>query len=326
MEDVNAQLPANKPLSAEAGSSPIKSSEEGLNNPLKPTLETLNLTELIGKEQKLASAQSKVAREDQELFEKTKARIEKVPDDRKTLIKEIEKRNVRAIADYKQRTGRDLDEERVNDLNKSIRAVENAIRIAEDKLRFLRPKNKADIEYRLKVQDELSPLILKNIPDGLPLRFHGTPIYNAEHIIEAGELSSSGARLGVETSHDTAEGISVTKPETIWTTLSYLEKDNENYQLPAGCIFVVLPKSAEDAQLGDSMIMLNVYFRENPQRLFGVLASPEMLPKVKEWMTQSGLDSNKATNYFAFVDQLKQLKQNISNGSVKLGDIVGYQV
>lgn len=294
--------------------------------PSDPILETNNPTEPTRGEQKLTSVRPEIRQEDQELFNKTKARIEKTPDELRVKIEKLRETNARIVVDYRNRKGMDMDEKTINQLNSGIRSAENGIRIAEDKLRFLRPRDKTDIEYRLKVQNELASLILDNTPNGLPLRFHGTSIYNAEHIIKDGELSSSVDRLDIETSYDLSGQISVTKPDTVRTTLSYADSITENYQLPAGCIFVMLPKSAEDAQRGDSMLMSNVSFKENPQKLFAVLASPEMLSKVKEWMTQSGLDAHKVFDHFAFIDQLKQVKQNINSGLIKLEDVAGYKV
>lgn len=85
-----------------------------------------------------------------------------------------------------------------------------ALEQINDELQFIRPANIEDIEYRTRQYKEFSEIIEEFLPDDLPLRFHGCPIYNAKKIIESGEISASSDRVGFNTSYDVTGQISVT--------------------------------------------------------------------------------------------------------------------
>ena len=55
-----------------------------------------------------------------------------------------------------------------------------ALEQINDELQFIRPANIEDIEYRTRQYKEFSEIIEEFLPDDLPLRFHGCPIYNAK--------------------------------------------------------------------------------------------------------------------------------------------------
>jgi len=119
------------------------------------------------------------------------------------------------------------------------------------KLKYIRPNQKSDIEYRDyqinnykgKLQEILSP--------NLDLRFHGTPIYSAEQIIKDGGIFSLADRYdSYRRSTDFKGQISASTGKTIGRTLDIFS-DIIAYRrcLPCGCIFAVLPKNKEDANL-----------------------------------------------------------------------------
>ena len=204
----------------------------------------------------------------------------------------------------------DKKEARLRIAQKTISSRKNALAQVEDQLEFLRPSNERDMEYRLRQYDEFSKKIKDLVPEDLPLRFHGCPIYTAKHIIESGEISSSVDRLGVETSYDTEGQISVTTKDTLDTTIHGYTHLSENF-LPAGCVFVLLPKDELDAKAGDSMLMGNVNFKQKPNRLYGIITTPENIEKVSQWAKVSGIDLSKIHDFDEFAKSFEKQKDDI---------------
>lgn len=204
----------------------------------------------------------------------------------------------------------DKKETRLKIAQKTISSRKNALAQIEDQLEFLRPSDEKDMQYRLRQYDEFSKKMKDLVPEDLPLRFHGCPIYTAKHIIESGEISSSVDRLGVETSYDTEGQISVTTKDTLDTTIHGYTHLSENF-LPAGCVFVLLPKDELDAKAGDSMLMGNVNFKQEPNRLYGIITTPENIEKVSQWAKVSGIDLSKIHDFDEFAKSFEKQKDTV---------------
>ncbi len=224
----------------------------------------------------------------------------------------LEENLKKAIDKYHSIESSEIDkkEARLRIAQKIISIRKNALAQVEDQLEFLRPSNERDMEYRLRQYDEFSKKIKDLVPEDLPLRFHGCPIYTAKHIIESGEISSSVDRLGVETSYDTEGQISVTTKDTLDTTIHGYTHLSENF-LPAGCVFVLLPKDELDAKAGDSMLMGNVNFKQEPNRLYGIITTPENIGKVSQWVKVSGIDLSKIHDFDEFAKSFEKQKDDI---------------
>lgn len=201
----------------------------------------------------------------------------------------------------------------------------HAIEVIKSRIEFARPRSAEDIAYRQKVMDELGRAIVAAVPSGYPLRFHGAPLYAIRDILASGGLSSSVDRLGAPTSYDVADQVSVTMPDTIDTTISgYTGLVGDEYLLPAGGIFVLLPRSQEEAEAGSSMLMNNVNFSEHPEQFVSLLTSPENLPRVREWATSAGVNPDAVCEFFDFPDQLRATGERIARGEVTLQELVPY--
>ena len=176
----------------------------------------------------------------------------------------------------------------------------------QNKLQFIRPANIEDIEYRTRQYKEFSEIIEEFLPDDLPLRFHGCPIYNAKKIIESGEISASSDRVGFNTSYDVTGQISVTTKYSLPITVQSYAGLMGNYNMPAGCIFVVLPKDDNDRESGESLLMGNVNFKEEPSRLYAIITTPENINMVSKWCKENNVDSGKVYDYDSFALLFKQ--------------------
>ena len=217
-----------------------------------------------------------------------------------------------ALAKHQELQTSDIDkkETRLEISMKNISVRKHALELLEDKLEFLRPENPDDIAYRNRQYEEFPKKIKEIVPDNLPLRFHGCPIYAAKKIIHDGEISSSADRLGYETSFDSEGQISVTTKQTIETTIWGYTDLGGDYNIPAGCVFVLLPKDENDAKAGDSMLMENVSFKENPDRLFAIITSSENIENIKKWSQESGIDISKIHDFDGFIQNFDKLKNS----------------
>lgn len=212
---------------------------------------------------------------------------------------------------YTQIEESDIDrkEVKLQVAQKKITRLEQNLLGLEEQLEFLRPANEDDIEYRKRQEKEFARKMKDLIPEELPLRFHGCPIYTAKHIIESGELSSSVDRLGYETSYDAEGQISVTTKDSLDITIYSYSKLYEDLNLPAGCVFVLLPEDERDAESGQSLLMNNVNFKENPDRLYGIITTPENIEKVQEWGEQNGINlDGKIYDYDGFAQSFEKEK------------------
>lgn len=178
--------------------------------------------------------------------------------------------------------------------------------------------------YRQKVRAELGPSIQASIPDGLPLLFHGTPVYNVQAILQDGELSSSRDRTGGFT-YDAPGRISVTSAATIqWTLDVYTGLEDHEGRLPAGCVFALLPGREVEAAESPNYQMSKFNFNENPKQLFGILTSEENLDMVKQWTADSGLDPSRVYEFFEFPEELERINRQIGNGEMQLQELLPY--
>jgi hypothetical protein len=231
------------------------------------------------------------------------------------------------IATFAERRGRELTDEERARINSTVTMTKAAIQTLEAKEGYLRPTSDEDLAYRLRVTRELPKAIGQAAPDEVPLRFHGAPIYAAEEIIHSGGISSSVDRLGGETSMDGSGYFSVTTADDVRVSLEgYLDIGKEGNCLPIGCLFVVTPESPEDAEGGRSMVMGNVDFSENPDRLVKVVTSPESMGMVKRWMSRAGMDPGKVTEFFSYPEELQDMKARIASGELDPQDMVPYQL
>ena len=189
-------------------------------------------------------------------------------------------------------------------------------------LKFIRPNNKDDIEYRSQMHSDLFVYQLQNIiaPNGTPLmdlRFHGTPIYFAQQIIETGSITSSMDRFGNYNNSTNINGeISTSRIHDLKRAMD-LYSDMIGYKscMPAGCVFAVFPRDYEDSIYGVDT-MHNIDFRKNPQQLFGIFTTPENIKQVKGWMSEYGFNPDLVYNFEEFLKATQMAVLNITNNQI----------
>lgn len=216
----------------------------------------------------------------------------------------------------------DKKELRLEIAQKTIQSRIYALEQINNQLEFLRPSSQEDMDYRLKQYSEFSKQVKSEVPDDLHLCFHGCPIYAAKHIIEDGEISSSVDRIGSETSYDVSDQVSVTTKNTIETTVQGYTGLIGNYNLPAGCIFVILPKDESEIKTSEtSMLIGNVSFKENPERLYSIITTPENIERVTEWAEKANIDLSKIHDFDGFIQEIGRQKTQFSDQEIGKGTI-----
>lgn len=200
---------------------------------------------------------------------------------------------------------------KLNNAQNIIYLREKNLNVINTELEYLRPRNEEDMLYRQRQYNEFSDYITQNIPDDLPLRFHGTSIYATKEIIASGEISSPGDRFGVEASYDSPGQIYVNTKDNIFNSVRNFCNLTYDYDLPAGCLFVVTPKDSQDEKTGHNQIMESVYFRNNPDRLVAVISTPENINNIRSWLRESGLPSDKAFTYDGFIKSIEKVKNSV---------------
>lgn len=184
-------------------------------------------------------------------------------------------------------------------------------------LKFIRPGNQLDIGYRNYQYDNFVNKLREVFPDDLDLRFHGTTIYYAEQIIKTGRITSTADRYnGYIKSTDLSGEISASNIETIDTTISFFS-DLISYQrsLPCGCVFALTPNPETDIDFPN--VMKAVDFKKDPSRLFAIFTTPENTPKVKKWINEAGLDSDKVYTFEGFLEAIQEKSKETKFGKLK---------
>lgn len=188
-----------------------------------------------------------------------------------------------------------------------IISIENELLQINAQLEYLRPVIDEDKEYRLRQYHEFQNKMKELIPDNLQLRFHGCPIYTAKQIIKSGEIISSVDRIGLKTSYDEDGEISVTTKKDVGASVGVYANLKNSFCLPAGCIFVLFPENEGDALLSERRtIMNNVNFKNNPERLYAILTTPENIKRVNEWCGEAGIDLGKIYDFDEFSKKLEE--------------------
>lgn len=156
-------------------------------------------------------------------------------------------------------------------------------------LKFIRPNNQSDIEYRICQYNEFTEKLQSSISKNLDLRFHGTPIYFAEQIIKTKTITSTADRYnGFIKSTDRNGEFSASSVQTLGDTIKLFSDIQAYYRsLPCGCIFALFPKGPEDNEFPN--LMKTIDLSQNPEQLYGVFTTPENIDRVSTWMQEAGL-------------------------------------
>lgn len=226
----------------------------------------------------------------QKTVEGTRGRIEKIDD---KLAAETDGRRMELFAQQK-------------------RNMERILRTQESLVDFARLPTVEDVEYRMQVGKEFAGAVREAVPDELPVVFHGSNnIGVVKQIIRTHGLKTPEQRGEDMTSFATQ--IDVTAKTNIKTSCRFAESGM--YWMPYGAIFAFMPKPEEVAavkkaeETGSSEVyggVDGVDFYEEPERLLGIITTPENINRVQEWCRESELDENKVMTHGDFLESISE--------------------
>jgi len=172
----------------------------------------------------------------------------------------------------------------------------------EEMREYFRLPTITDIEYRAHLKNTFAASLAKYLPDNSSLRFHGTSIMAAKHILSSGTISSAVDHDHTQRSMDIQGKISVTSPNNLRITINdYLNLPIKS--LPIGCVFVLFPRESEISSSEMTMSMNNANLKPKigaVDQFCAVLCPPESLDRVRGWLTKYGYPSKLAVEYFDF--------------------------
>lgn len=193
------------------------------------------------------------------------------------------------------------------------RNMERILRTQESLVDFARLPTVEDVEYRMRAGKEFAGAVKEAVPDELPVVFHGSNnIGVVKQIIQTHGLKTPEQRGGDMTSFATQ--IDVTVKTNIKTSCRFAESGM--YWMPYGAIFAFMPKPEEmvvvrkTEENGSSEVyggVDGVDFYEEPERLLGIITTPENIDRVQEWCRESELDENKVMTHGDFLESMSDV-------------------
>ena len=177
-----------------------------------------------------------------------------------------------------------------------------------EELSFTRPDTPADKEERKRTLKTYADTIRNTVTDEHPLWFHGIRhIASLEKILTSGYL---GYLEEEESRSLTSPGtVDVTSKYSVDTTIENFCGLSSNY-LPAGCIFVLTPKNADETRLtqaSDSeQNIKTVYFAKNPDRLYAIVSTTENIDYITGLAEKYGLSKEKIHSFDSFIEKYKE--------------------
>jgi hypothetical protein len=235
-----------------------------------------------------------------------KTMFEKLLMHRKNLISE----RIKVINDLKSQILVTQNERTLVRLNRLLKDSERILRHHKNIIEYMRlPKNDKDKVYRRNVGEKFATIIKQTIPDNFPIVFHGTGyIGTVKQIIKSGGLFTPEEKGESPTSF--AMLIDVTYKNNIKTSLQFA--DTTEPYMPYGALFAFSPQDNEIDHVistGESGEVLNgvngVNFRNNPDRLYAIITTPENIDRVKKWCADYGWDEEKVFSHNGFVKHIK---------------------
>lgn len=240
-------------------------------------------------------------------------KFNKVLEFKKSIAKKVEmKINLlkEKLAEYPQ------DSREYDVYSQQIRDTERNLREINDSIEFMRPNDAKDSQARLEIFDKFPKIVKNTFPDGFPIVFHGTKnIGTVREILRTGGLLTPEQRNVSMTSF--ACVIDVTYKDNITVTCDFADSGYNTF-MPYGAIFAFKPAEHEIENVistGNSTEVAEgvdgVSFVDEPDRLFGIITTPENIDRVREWCKQNSIDPNKVFTHSAFIEKYKELNYSV---------------
>ena len=210
------------------------------------------------------------------------------------MIENLQSKIDRANEKIQHEINGDNNEKRIAVYQSQITRHNHSINQLKLQQAFAREDSAEDKAERLHAYKYFASEMRKVLSDNFHLKFHGTGIVETAQIIPAGSISSSVDRIGSATSYDVEDQVSVTDKDSLETTVMGYTHLGDDF-LPSGCIFAMLPRDAMEDSASRSLLMGNVFFRENPTQLYAIITSSENKEMVAEWCKNNGVETHVVT-------------------------------
>ena len=184
-------------------------------------------------------------------------------------------------------------------------------------LGYIRPNNRDDIEYRNYQYQEFTTRLQSVTCMALDIRYYGATIYNAEQIIKSKSIKPMPDSENEYTQFTDVSGqIPASTIQNLYKIIDY-HSDIKAYErsLPCGCIFAIFPKGIQDYQSQDYINAVD--FGQNPERLFGIITTPENNELVKKWMEEENLNPEQVYTFEEFISLVQERSTILSAGLPK---------
>ena len=177
---------------------------------------------------------------------------------------------------------------------------------------FMRiPPDETDMQARADILHSFPKQVKECFKGDFPIVFHGTNnIGTVREILKTGGLLTPEQR-GVEMK-SFASQIDVTYKDDIHVSCEFAEPGRASF-MPYGAIFAFKPQDDEVENVvstGNSSEVAGgvngVSFREEPDRLYGIITTPENLERVKGWCNEHGIVDDKVFSHESFISHYAQ--------------------
>lgn len=200
-------------------------------------------------------------------------------------------------------------------LKVKIYALSNLI----DQQEFMRVGSEETEQEKMNVYRNFSKELKEKLSKESTLCFHGcSHIYRVKAILKQGQISSSVDRLGFQTSYDVDEQVSVTTRSSIDVTMESYVGLTSNSSFPAGALFVIKPKDEQKIESSKSLLIGNVDFKTNPERLVAIISTSENKKRIIEWCKASGVLKEKVYTFDEFLNVVDEITENMNVGKTLL--------
>lgn len=216
------------------------------------------------------------------------------------------------ISKLEQQKSEETNERRAEFYTQPIANAKRTLRTQEAFVEFARIPTVEDVVYRYDVVDWFPKKVKEVVPDNLPLVFHGTSNFGQlREIIRTNGLFTPEERGESMTSF--AVQIDVGAKSNVSVPCNFAEP--HRYWMPYGAIFSFMPKPEEINNVNQTKDSTEVFggvngvnFRQEPERLYGIITTPENIEQVQTWCEEYGLDKNKVMTHQDFIESIAKYK------------------
>ena len=204
-----------------------------------------------------------------------------------------------SINQYKALLAPDKNLDNREEIEETIKSTMEELEELKAEVSIMRPPSQEDIDYREDLLKSFADQVGSIVPEDCPVRFAGVEYKEIEFIMNRGVLNTPKAW----------SSLSVYEAQKVKTPIVD-EIGINDFSRPLGCLFLVLPKDRDDLF---SSSWKNILLRKEPERLAGILTSPESVGQIKKWCEQYDIqcDSNNICDFNEFVERVKaKYKQN----------------